>query len=144
MRRHRFSLVMDAFVKGCRKWGCVSRVCVTTWKERSSMALRLERFGVRSRKLSSVGQSLDGWPKIYPQTLTCFSRHVKRLVLAVFAVVSTHQSALGSRGGLWPFLLMYILHKKGFCPSSGEINKLIMTEERDKCFFLSKYQNYKT
>jgi hypothetical protein len=29
------------------------------------MALRLVRFGMRSRKLSNVGQSLDGWPKIY-------------------------------------------------------------------------------
>jgi hypothetical protein len=28
------------------------------------------------------------------------------LVPAAFTVVSTHQSALGPRGGLWPFLLM--------------------------------------
>jgi hypothetical protein len=32
---------------------------------RSSMALRSVRFGVRSRKLSNVGQSLNGWPNIY-------------------------------------------------------------------------------
>jgi hypothetical protein len=36
----------------------------------------------------------------------CFGRHVKRLVPAAFAVVSTHQPALGPRGGLWPVLLM--------------------------------------
>jgi hypothetical protein len=35
----------------------------------------------------------------------CFGRHVKRLVQDAFAVVSTHQSALGRRGGLWPVLL---------------------------------------
>jgi hypothetical protein len=31
----------------------------------SSMAPRSVRFGVRSRQLSNVGQSLDRWPKIY-------------------------------------------------------------------------------
>jgi hypothetical protein len=30
----------------------------------------------------------------------CFERHVKSLVLAAFAVVNTHQLALGPRGGL--------------------------------------------
>jgi hypothetical protein len=34
----------------------------------------------------------------------CFGRHVKPLVPAAF--VSTHQPALGPRGGLWPVLLM--------------------------------------
>jgi hypothetical protein len=36
----------------------------------------------------------------------CLGRHVKPLVPAAFAVFSTHQPALGRRGGLWPFLLM--------------------------------------
>jgi hypothetical protein len=36
----------------------------------------------------------------------CFERHVKPLVPAAFAVVSTHQPPLGPRGGLWPVLLM--------------------------------------
>jgi hypothetical protein len=35
-----------------------------------------------------------------------FGRHVKTLVPAVFAVVSTHQSALDPRGGLWPVVLV--------------------------------------
>jgi hypothetical protein len=35
----------------------------------------------------------------------CFGRHVKPLVPAVFAVFSTHQSALGPLGGLWPLLM---------------------------------------
>jgi hypothetical protein len=35
-----------------------------------------------------------------------FGRHVKPLVMALFAVVSTHQPALGPRGGLWPVLLL--------------------------------------
>jgi hypothetical protein len=35
-----------------------------------------------------------------------FLRYVKLLVPAAFAVVSTHQSALGSRGELWPVLFM--------------------------------------
>jgi hypothetical protein len=36
----------------------------------------------------------------------CFGRHVKPLVPAVLAIVSTYQSALGPRGGLWPVLLV--------------------------------------
>jgi hypothetical protein len=52
-------------------------------------------------------------------------RHVNPLVLAAFAVVSSQQSALGPRGWLWPVLLM--CNPKGrLCPSSGDINKLIM------------------
>jgi hypothetical protein len=49
----------------------------------------------------------------------CFGKHVKPLVQAVFAVVSTHQSALGPRGGLWLVLLVG-------GPSSGDINRLMM------------------
>jgi hypothetical protein len=36
----------------------------------------------------------------------CFGKHVKPLIPFAFAVVSTHQSALGPRGGLWPVLLI--------------------------------------
>jgi hypothetical protein len=48
------------------------------------------------------------------------------IVLAIkntFAVVSIHQSALGLRGELWPFLL---IHNGGLCPSGGDINTLMM------------------
>jgi hypothetical protein len=41
------------------------------------------------------------------RALPCFGRHVKPLVPAAFAVVSTHQSALGPLGGLWPILLIH-------------------------------------
>jgi predicted transporter len=46
------------------------------------------------------------------------------LVPAAFAVVSTHQSALGPSGGLCPVLLVFI--KTGLCPSSGDINRRMM------------------
>jgi hypothetical protein len=65
------------------------------------MAPRSVRFGVRSRKLSNVGQSLDGRPKIY-----YFELHRALPLVPAFAVVSTHQPALGPRGGLWPVLLI--------------------------------------
>jgi hypothetical protein len=61
------------------------------------------RFGVRI----NVGQSLDGSLKsILSRDPPCFRRHVRTLVPAAFAVVSTHQPALGPRGGLWSLLLM--------------------------------------
>jgi hypothetical protein len=41
---------------------------------------------------------------------TVLPKHVKPLDPAAFAVVSTHQSAQGPRGGLWPFSL-WVIHK---------------------------------
>jgi hypothetical protein len=35
-----------------------------------------------------------------------FGKHFKPSVSAVFAVVSTHQTALSLRGGLWPVYIM--------------------------------------
>jgi hypothetical protein len=52
--------------------------------------------------------SAIGWAtkKLLSRAPPCLGRHVKPLVPVAFAVVSTHQSALGPRGGLWPVLLM--------------------------------------
>jgi hypothetical protein len=41
----------------------------------------------------------------------CIGRHVKPLVPAALAVVSTHQSALGPRGGLWPVLQIWDINR---------------------------------
>jgi hypothetical protein len=60
-----------------------------------------------------------------------FERLVKPLVPAVFAAVSTHQSALGQRGGLWPVLLI-LIHKEGLYPSSGDINMMMMLNTESK------------
>jgi hypothetical protein len=46
------------------------------------------------------------------------------------APVSTHQPALGPHGGSCPFSLNAI-HKEGLCPSSGDINRLILYGVRD-------------
>jgi hypothetical protein len=67
------------------------------------MAPRSVSFGVRSRKLSTVNRTLDT-KNVLSQAPLCFGRHVKPLLPATFAVVSTHQPALGPRGG--PVLLM--------------------------------------
>jgi hypothetical protein len=47
----------------------------------------------------------------------CFGRHVKPLVPAAFAVVMSV--------GYGPFFLC-VMYKKGLCPSSRDINKLMM------------------
>jgi hypothetical protein len=46
-----------------------------------------------------------------------FGKHVRPLVPAAFAVVSTHQSSLGPRGGSFS---LGVIYKEGLCPSSGE------------------------
>jgi hypothetical protein len=52
--------------------------------------------------------SVMGWVKknLLSRAPPCLGRHLKPLVSAAFTVVSTHQSALGPRGGLWRVLLM--------------------------------------
>jgi hypothetical protein len=49
-----------------------------------------------------------GWvtKNLLSRASPCFGRHVKPLVLAASATVSTHQSALGPRGRLLPVLLI--------------------------------------
>jgi hypothetical protein len=56
--------------------------------------------------------------------MPCFGRHVKPLVPAAFAVVSTHQPVLGLVVGYGPFSLC-VIHKEGLCPNSGDINRQI-------------------
>jgi hypothetical protein len=65
-----------------------------------------------------------GWPEInYLELLRALEDTL--LIPAAFAVVSTHQPALGLRGGLWPVSLC-VIHKKGLFPSNGDINRLMM------------------
>jgi hypothetical protein len=64
------------------------------------MAQRLVRFVVRSNDIIWVKKNL------LSRAPPCFESHVKPLVPAAFAVVSSHQPALGPRGVLWPVLLM--------------------------------------
>ncbi|RVE44365.1 hypothetical protein evm_010986 [Chilo suppressalis] len=47
-----------------------------------------------------------GWvtKNLVSRAPSCFGRHVKPFVPAASAVGSTHQSALGPRGGSWPYL----------------------------------------
>jgi hypothetical protein len=69
------------------------------------MAPQSVRFGVRSRNLINVGHRM-GDQKFYLELLRASGATLIKLVPAAFAVVSTHQPALGPRGGLWPVLLM--------------------------------------
>jgi hypothetical protein len=80
------------------------------------MAPRSVRFSVRSWKLSKVGHWMGDQKFIISSSSVLRGRHVKPLVPAAFEVVSTHQSVLSPRGGLWPVLLM----------CSGDINRLMM------------------
>jgi hypothetical protein len=77
------------------------------------------------RKLSNVrkGRLLDG--HLLSLVPLCFGRHVKPAVPAAFPVVSTHQSALGPRGGSGPFSLC-VIHNEGLCLSIRDINRLIV------------------
>jgi hypothetical protein len=96
------------------------------WTIRGARWPRSARFGVRSRKLSNIGQSLDGRPKTYylellrasEVTLSCWSR----LHLQSIAPNNPYWARLVGYG---PFSLCAI-DKEGLSPSSGDINRLMM------------------
>jgi hypothetical protein len=90
-------------------------------------------FGMRSRKLSNVGHWMSD-QNVLSRASPRFERHVKPLVPAVFAVVSTHQTALG----YGPFFLC-VLHKESLCPSSGDINRLMMNAPSEAIIY-NKFQ----
>jgi hypothetical protein len=103
----------------------------------SSMAPRSVRFGVWSWKLSNVGRSLDGWPKIYYLEFLRASEGTlsrrSRLHLQSLAPTNPHKARVVGCG---PFCLC-VIHKEGLCPSSGDINELMMImmmEERCNFF----------
>jgi hypothetical protein len=77
------------------------------------------------------------------RAIPCFGKQVKPLVPAAFVVVSTHQHALGPRGGLGPFSLC-VIHKEGLCTSSGDINRLMMMmmKGKERHIRRSKVLNY--
>jgi hypothetical protein len=79
-------------------------------------------LGVRSQKVSNIGQSSDGWPKIYyllllwaasEGTLNCWSR----LYLQSLLSTNPHWARVVGYG---PFSF-WVIHKKDRCPSYGII-----------------------
>jgi hypothetical protein len=71
----------------------------------SELEARCLRGQCARRAIAKAKQSWSviGWVTInlLYRAPPCFGRHVKSLGKAAFAVVSTHQPALGPRGDLW-------------------------------------------
>jgi hypothetical protein len=88
---------------------------------RCSMAPRSLRFGVRSRKLSNVGQSLVSPCQSLRASEGTLSRWF-RLHLQSLAPTNQHRARVV---GYSPFSLC-VIHKEGLCSSSGDINRLMM------------------
>jgi hypothetical protein len=78
-------------------------------------ALRSATAKVKQR-WSVIGRSTK---YLLLQAPPCFGRHVKPLVLAAFAVVRTHQSALALVVGYGPFTLC-VIHKEGLFLTQGK------------------------
>jgi hypothetical protein len=108
--KHALSFLLLLFTK------CL---CLTT-KKKSFLGrnhLRLSKLGLAGPAVSAlrhaIAEAKQRWSVFGRMTKTllsqvspCFGRQVKPLFPAAFAVVSTHQSALGQLGGLYPVLLM--------------------------------------
>jgi hypothetical protein len=67
--------------------------------------------------------SVIGWmtKNVLSQAPPCFGRHLKLYVSAAFAFVSTHQPALGPRGGLMPVLLVGNPEGRPCAPAVGTL-----------------------
>jgi hypothetical protein len=97
------------------------------------------------RAIAEIKQrwSVIGWvTKKLSRASPCSARPFKPLVPAAFAIVSTHQPALGPRGGLWPVLLMCLIHEEGLCPSCGDINRQMMMMKCESGFFTLPHNLY--
>jgi hypothetical protein len=70
-----------------------------SYKKRSSMAPRSVRFRTAIAEVKQCW-SVIGWviKHLLSRAPLCFGKHVKPFFPAAFAVVSTHQPALGPRG----------------------------------------------
>jgi hypothetical protein len=85
-------------------------------------------LGVRSRKLSNTpnGQSWDGWPKPYHLELLRASEGTlsrwSQLHLQPLAPTNPHWARVVGYGPV----SLWVIHKEGLCPSSGNINRLMM------------------
>jgi hypothetical protein len=81
---------------------------------------------MRSWKISNVGRSLDGWPKIYHLEFLVVSEGTlsrwSRLHLQTLAPTNHHWARVVGYG----FFSLCVIHKGGLCPSSGDINRLMM------------------
>jgi hypothetical protein len=84
------------------------------------------RYGVISWKVSNVCRSLDGWLKNYYLELLRASEGTlsreSRLHFQSLAPTNPHWARVV---GYAPFSLC-VIHKKGLCPSSGNINRVMM------------------
>jgi hypothetical protein len=80
------------------------------------------------QKLSNIGQSLDGWLKIYYLKLFRASEDMlsrwSRLHLQSLAPTNPHQARVVVYG---PFSLC-VIHKEGLSPNNRGINKLMMND----------------
>jgi hypothetical protein len=85
-------------------------------------------LGVRSRKLSNAhnSQSWDGWPKPYHLELLRASEGMlirwSRLHLQSLAPTNPHLARVVGYG----LFSLWLIHKEGLCPSSEDINRLMM------------------
>jgi hypothetical protein len=90
------------------------------------MALRSVRFGVRSQKLSNVGQSLEGCPKI------CYFELFRASEGTLSRWSRLHLQSLASTNPHWDYVVGYspfslcVIHKEGLCLSNEDINRLMM------------------
>jgi hypothetical protein len=81
-------------------------------------------FDVEKLDGPTVGQSLEGWPKMYYLELLRASegtlRRWSRLHLQSLAPTNPHWTRVVGYGPLC------VIHTKDLCPSSGDINRLMM------------------
>jgi hypothetical protein len=82
---------------------------------------------IQLKKLSNAGQSLDGLPKIYYLEFFRASEGTEKRCWS-----RLHWQSLKPTNPHWPCMVGFspfslcVIHKEGLCPSSGDVNRLMM------------------
>jgi hypothetical protein len=92
------------------------------------MASRSVRFDVRSRKLSNVGQPLNGCPIYYLQLLRASEGTLSRWFRLYLRSLAPTNPQWSRVVGYSPFSLC-VIHKEGLCFSSGDINRQFVKQD---------------
>jgi hypothetical protein len=84
--------------------------------------------------------SVIGWvtKKLLSRAPPCFGRHVKSAAFAVVNTLTNPHWALVV--GYGPFSLC-VIHKEGLCPSSGDVNRLMMMMKTHRVITLNNIKD---
>jgi hypothetical protein len=89
------------------------------------------RFGVQSWRLSNIEQSLDSVQKLIISSSSMLRK--ARLAVGPNSICSRYHPPTRTGHAWWIMARSpYVFHKEDLCPSSGDINRLMMNVQKQQ------------